>query len=127
MNKIQIDENSEHKYKVTSVPSNTKDGVEETIKYFDYVIICNGHHSVPSMPNFQGESNFEGKLLHVHSLRNFDKENYDGTNILIVGGSLSGWDVAEMLLLTKSSDVKPNKVTLWVKPAYLKFTKIFII
>lgn len=90
VSRVQLAEDSDRKFKVTSVPANTNDGADERVDYCDYVVVCNGHHSVPLMPDFEGEREFEGTLMHVHSLREFDRDSFDDKNILIVGGSLSG-------------------------------------
>ena len=107
---VKVDENSEHKYKVTTVPTNTDDGTDETVAYFDYVVVWSGHYSVPMMPGFEGEENFEGNLFHVHSLRKFTKEDFDNKNVLVVGGSVSAWDLAEMLFVKRVSEYQPKKL-----------------
>ena len=119
---VKIDETADHRFKVVTVPTDMSEGTEETVGYYDFVLVCNGHHSVPLMPNFEGEKDFEGKILHVHSLRTFNKEDYDDKNILIVGGSLSGWDIAEVLLFAKSSEFKPRKIMIQVRSTHLKYT-----
>ena len=60
---VKIDETTGHKFKVTIVPTDMIEGTEETFSYFDYVLVCNGRFSIPRMPNFEGESEFEGRVF----------------------------------------------------------------
>ena len=120
--RVKIEENFDHKFKVTTVPTDMNCGIHETTSYYDYVIVWNGHQSVPYMPELEGKDEFKGKILHVHSLRKFDKEEYDNKNILIVGGSFSGWDIAEVLLLSQSNEINPRKVKLSVRSSYSNTT-----
>ena len=58
---------------------------------FDYIIVCNGHYSVPNVPNFEGFDTFEGRILHSHSYRN--AYEFKDQNLLIIGSSYSGEDI----------------------------------
>lgn len=59
---------------------------------FDYVIVANGHHSVPNVPDYPGVENFKGKTLHSYYFRNASE--FKGKTILIIGNSISGEDIA---------------------------------
>ena len=107
---VKIDESAEHKYKVTTVPTDMKEGIEETISYYDYVVVWTGHYSVPQMPNFEGEDVFKGNLYHVHSFKKFTSEDFEDKNVLIVGSSVSAWDLGYMSFKDKISEFEPRKI-----------------
>lgn len=57
---------------------------------FDYVMLANGHHSVPRMPEFEGS--FSGEFLHSHSYKS--SQPFAGKRVLVVGAGNSGCDCA---------------------------------
>mmetsp|Transcript_162194 Transcript_162194/g.515323 ORF Transcript_162194/g.515323 Transcript_162194/m.515323 type:complete len:838 (+) Transcript_162194:58-2571(+) len=59
---------------------------------FHFVIVANGHHSVPHIPKFAGFETFPGEVLHSKDFR--DARRFKGKRILAIGGSLSAEDVA---------------------------------
>jgi Flavin-binding monooxygenase-like len=74
-------------YKVST--ENLDTGVKKTDTY-GAVLVCNGHHWRPKMPDFSGE--FNGEMLHSRNYRNPD--NFKGKNVLILGVGNSGVDIA---------------------------------
>ena len=62
------------------------------IEEFDGVMICTGHHAEKKMPRFQGEEEFEGKIVHSHDYT--DHRGYEGKRVIVVGIGNSGADVA---------------------------------
>jgi len=60
-------------------------------EYFDNVVVCSGHFSTPNMPNFEGFSQFPGRILHAHDFRN--ALEFKGQDILIIGTSYSAEDI----------------------------------
>ena len=69
----------------------THDKEAET-ELFDCVINATGHFSVPHVPDFEGVETFEGRVTHIHNVRNWNFVR--GKNVLIIGGSFSGDDAA---------------------------------
>ena len=67
---------------------NQKDAEE----LFDYVVVANGHFSVPNLPTFSGIDNFPGRVIHGHDFR--DAAEFQGQRLLIVGASYSAEDIA---------------------------------
>lgn len=59
---------------------------------FDYVIVANGHFSVPNVPHFEGIEKFPGRVMHGHDFR--DAQEFAGKNLLVVGASYSAEDIA---------------------------------
>ena len=77
-----------------SVPSSKRD-------YFDAICDCSGHYYEPSIPYVKGLWRYKKKILHGKWYRG--PEAYEGQNVLIVGNSSSGYDMArEIALLFKS-------------------------
>ena len=59
-------------------------------EFFDYVLIANGHHWDPFMPEYPGT--FDGELLHSHQYKKASV--FKGKQVLVVGGGNSACDVA---------------------------------
>lgn len=59
---------------------------------FDYVIIASGHYSTPNVPEFDGLTNFHGRVIHSHDYRN--PEEFAGQKLLVIGSSYSAEDIA---------------------------------
>lgn len=59
-------------------------------EYFDYLLVANGHHWDPVMPEYPGE--FSGEILHSHQYKK--AQVFKGKRVLVVGGGNSACDVA---------------------------------
>ena len=59
---------------------------------FDYVVVANGHFSTPNVPQFDGFSSFNGRILHSHDFR--DAMEFVDQDILVIGTSYSAEDIA---------------------------------
>ena len=59
------------------------------VELFDYLLVANGHHWNPRMPNYEGE--FTGDLIHSHYYKN--TLNYRGKRVLVIGGGNSASDI----------------------------------
>ena len=62
--------------------------IDET---FDHVICASGHFSTPNVPEFEGFSTFNGRVLHAHDFR--DAMEFKDKDILIIGTSYSAEDI----------------------------------
>lgn len=60
-------------------------------KSFDAVAVCSGLHHVPLMPEYPGQQDFQGEIIHSSLLK--DVESLDDKHVLIVGGGESAGDV----------------------------------
>ena len=58
---------------------------------FDYVVVANGHFSVPNAPHFEGFDTFNGRILHAHDFR--DALEFKDKDLLIIGTSYSAEDI----------------------------------
>lgn len=57
---------------------------------FDYVLIANGHHWDPKMPEYPGE--FQGEIRHAHDYKK--AALFKDKRVLVVGGGNSACDIA---------------------------------
>lgn len=111
---------------VTSTPEDEKDFTD----YFDYVLVCNGHNSVPYFPydNLTDFEKFKGNVLHSHNFRKPDTEEFLNKNILIVGARWSGLDLIYQFVDNKrlGGEVDFNKIVVNVTdPDYLSESENF--
>ncbi|MFN5788103.1 MAG: flavin-containing monooxygenase, partial [Bacteroidota bacterium] len=60
------------------------------IKTFDYLLIANGHHSKPRIP--EEFTSFKGELIHSHLYKT--NKPFSGKKVLVVGAGNSGCDCA---------------------------------
>ena len=65
----------------------TSDGQRRT---YANVLVANGHHSRPKIPQFDGE--FTGESFHAHDYR--DLSVFTGKRVLVIGVGNSGMDIA---------------------------------
>lgn len=61
-------------------------------EHFDAVAVCNGHFSVPKVPDLPGASSFGGFGLHSHNYRR--PEVFAEKKVVLLGGRASGVDIA---------------------------------
>lgn len=67
------------------------DGPEgKSTRIFDHLLVANGHHWNPRMPELPGD--FSGEVLHSHSFKR--AEPFRGKRVLVIGGGNSAADVA---------------------------------
>lgn len=57
---------------------------------FEHLLVANGHHWDPSMPDYSGQ--FNGDILHSHQFKKADV--FKNKRVLVVGGGNSACDVA---------------------------------
>jgi dimethylaniline monooxygenase (N-oxide forming) len=74
-------------YRVTTRNLDTE---QTTTGHYRAVLVCNGHHWQPHLPNFPGD--FNSPTRHSRSYRN--PRGLEGKNVLIVGIGNSGVDIA---------------------------------
>ncbi len=66
------------------------DGLSSRDEKYHAVVIANGHHAVPMMPEFAGQ--FSGEWLHAHDYKHH--RQLEGRRVLVVGAGNSGCDIA---------------------------------
>jgi hypothetical protein len=57
---------------------------------YRYVLVANGHHSEPQVPEFPGE--FTGSSFHAHDYR--EPEVFENLDVVVIGVGNSGMDIA---------------------------------
>ncbi len=62
----------------------------ERIEKFTDLVVCNGHHSVPRMPEYPGH--FSGEFMHSHTYKK--AAPFADKRVLVIGGGNSACDVA---------------------------------
>jgi len=70
---------------------------------FDYVVVANGHYSLPNVPTFPGIETFNGRILHSHDYRNASE--FKNQHVLVVGGSYSAEDISLQLIKYDAASV----------------------
>jgi hypothetical protein len=76
------------------------DGGERRV--YKGVVVCNGHHRDPRMPDYPGT--FTGEMIHANTYR--EPEQLRGKRVLVIGGGNSACDIAsEAARVGQSSDM----------------------
>lgn len=89
-----IDQGGQIKWEVTV--KDLQNDSEKTHE-FDFVAICNGHHSDPQLVAIKGQEIFKGEQL--HSVKYRKAEKFKGKRVLVIGSGVSAMDIS--MLLTK--------------------------
>lgn len=63
-------------------------GVHQDV--YDYLLVANGHHWDPFIPDYRGQ--FNGEILHAHQYKK--ASSFKGKRVLVVGGGNSACDIA---------------------------------
>ncbi|WP_280257784.1 flavin-containing monooxygenase [Nocardia abscessus] len=87
---------------------------------YDALVVCNGHHWDPRIPDYPGD--FDGTLLHSHAYNDpFDPVDMRGKRVVVVGMGNSGLDIASELsqrFLAAKLYVSARR-GVWVLPKYV--------
>jgi len=68
----------------------TVEALNSSSSTYDFLILANGHHSVPRHPELPGD--FSGEYLHAHQFKN--NSPFHGKRVLVIGGGNSACDIA---------------------------------
>lgn len=63
---------------------------DDSTEQFENLIVCNGHHWNPRIPEYAG--NFSGEFIHSHDFKN--NRGYEDKKVLVIGGGNSACDIA---------------------------------
>lgn len=93
---------------------------EGRTKDYDALVVCNGHHWDPRLPDYPGT--FDGTLLHSHAYNDpFDPVDMRGKRVVVVGMGNSGLDIASELsqrFIAAKLFVSARR-GVWVLPKYV--------
>ncbi len=82
---------------------------------FDFVVVANGHHWMPRLPDRRGS--FSGEWLHSHNFKR--AEAFRGKRVLVIGGGNSGCDIAvETARVSAFTDLSLRR-GYWIVPKFL--------
>ena len=89
----------------------------------DYVVVANGHNSVPNDCTIEGKEHFKGKIMHTHNFRRPDTDFFVKKRVAVLGTSYSGSDMMVQLLTNPVlGDVGITQIILVGDCQYLKNT-----
>ena len=92
-----------------------RDNQPEETRDFDALVVCNGHHWKPRLPQYRGE--FTGEFLHSHSYKR--AEPFRGKRVLVIGGGNSAADIAvETSRVSAKTDISWRR-GYWVVPKFV--------
>ena len=86
-------------------------------RFFDFVVVCNGICSTPSVPSFEGADGFEGQIIHSSEFN--DTEIVRGRKVVVVGAGKSAFDCAETAAKHASSTTLVFRRPYWMAPRFL--------
>ncbi|XP_071563657.1 uncharacterized protein [Temnothorax nylanderi] len=85
---VSSDHSNQDKWSVQVRKLKTK---EMELRYFDAIMVCNGHYFDPYVPTITGIESFPGQILHSHAYRKPDE--FSGKTVLVLGAGSSGIDI----------------------------------
>lgn len=91
------------------------DGDGDHVATFDALVVANGHHWRPRMPEYPGR--FTGTLLHSHDYKR--AAPFAGQRVLVIGGGNSACDVAvETARVSAATDISWRR-GYWIVPKFI--------
>lgn len=84
---------------------------------YDAVLVCGGHLSRPSIPDFQGRDEYQGELLHSHFYRR--PGPFDRKKVAVIGFGSSAVDIACELAAGADEVHVISRRGGWVLPRYV--------
>ncbi|WP_448853410.1 flavin-containing monooxygenase [Corynebacterium frankenforstense] len=90
----------------------------EVTRDYDAVIVCNGHHWDPRLPDpaYPGQDEFAGEQIHAHSYR--DASQLADRDVVVVGAGNSALDISSAAARTANSATISQRRGQWVIPKY---------
>lgn len=83
---------------------------------FDFVVVCNGVFSTPSVPQIDGQDRFAGSLIHSSEMR--ERERLRGKRVVVVGAGNSAFDCARVAAEEGRSSTLLFRQPHWMLPRY---------
>jgi Flavin-binding monooxygenase-like len=93
----------------------TQRGDGSASRHFDFLVVCNGHHSRPRWPSYPGQ--FTGEYIHAHSFKK--AQPFTGKRVLVIGGGNSACDIAvETSRVSQYTDISWRR-GYWLIPKFM--------
>jgi len=95
-------------------------------RYFDYLVVANGHHNKPNFPDYTKTSSFSGTSLHSGQYR--QREVFQDKRVLVVGIGNSGSQIAVDVSHAAEKTFISTRRGVYILPHYicgLRFDKLF--
>lgn len=83
---------------------------------YKQLMIANGHHWAPSMPEYPGT--FDGRLMHSHQFKRLD-ESYRDQRVLVIGAGNSACDVAVETGRISATTCLSTRSAQWFFPKFI--------
>ncbi|KAL4485421.1 hypothetical protein ABPG72_008289 [Tetrahymena utriculariae] len=77
----------------------------------DYVIVANGHYSVPNIPYIPNKDIFKAETFHTHQYRENLIQKFQNKHLVIYGCGFSSQDIFYILLKKTPENKRPSKIT----------------
>ncbi|KAK4700013.1 hypothetical protein P7C70_g6239, partial [Phenoliferia sp. Uapishka_3] len=71
---------------------------EAFVEQFDFVVVGNGHYTLPYVPLIEGLKSWEGGISHSRWYRT--PEPYRDETVLVIGNSASGYDITRQIAIS---------------------------
>lgn len=110
-------------WKITSVKVDNEGKDQHIYKetFVKFVAIATGHHAKPSMPHFDGQETFPGRIFHSVEYKNATSNGLVGKKVVVVGIGNSAVDVA--VNVVELGGKKPVSIATrsgaWIIPNYI--------
>ena len=86
-------------------------------KEYEYLIIATGIFNSPNIPSITGLNTFKGGVTHSRSYRH--GQSYSGKKVLILGGSMTGIEIASNISKYAEKVYHSFKQPFWVVSHYI--------
>lgn len=119
---VRVEKVSE-RWKITSVKVDNEGKDQHIYKetFVKFVAIATGHHAKPSMPHFDGQETFPGRIFHSVEYKNATSNGLVGKKVVVVGIGNSAVDVA--VNVVELGGKKPVSIATrsgaWIIPNYI--------
>ncbi|KAL4438319.1 hypothetical protein ABPG74_009742 [Tetrahymena malaccensis] len=77
----------------------------------DYVVVANGHYSVPNIPYIPNKDIFKAETIHTHNYRENHISKFQNKHLVIYGCGFSSQDIFYILLKKTPQHQRPSKIT----------------
>lgn len=99
------------------VTTRSTGGGTERIHRYAAVVVANGHHRSPNLPEYEGMDRFAGEVIHANAVKDLAKLR--GRRVLVVGGGSTGAELAAEAAHQATTCWHSTRRGYWYIPKYL--------